>query len=214
MKNFKNFIVALVTSLLVISSTVPTLIYANELNNSVQTQSETTLSYRDYIRLSSEINMIYTNLIKYDQVKNKFYVDENKTEQYYNYNDDSIKGVYLMKDSLNSELANNTSSNYSEIVNQKVSEMQYVLEGNDANNLIPDYIKTDRSADFSWIKRCLQEAWGYALDLATIKTLVNLFKSGKFEAAAAKLAASTAGKLVGMAALFAFVGTCGATKVS
>ncbi|WP_168415569.1 hypothetical protein, partial [Streptococcus pyogenes] len=99
----------------------------------------------------SEVKTIYTNLIQYDQTKNKFYVDEDKTEQYYNYDDESIKGVYLMKDSLNDELNNNNSSNYSEIINQKISEIDYVLQGNDINNLIPSNTRVKRSADFSWI---------------------------------------------------------------
>lgn len=71
-----------------------------------------------------------------------------------------------------------------------------------------------RAADFSWIQRCLKEAWGTAVSLVTLKGIVNLVKAGKFEAAAAKLAASTAGKIVGIAALFAFLATCGATTVS
>ncbi|BCK50776.1 hypothetical protein SDSE159_20330 (plasmid) [Streptococcus dysgalactiae subsp. equisimilis] len=119
-----------------------------------------------------------------------------------------------MKDSLNDELNNNNSSNYSEIINQKISEIDYVLQGNDINNLIPSNTRVKRSADFYWIQRCLEEAWGYAISLVTLKGIINLFKAGKFEAAAAKLASATAGRIAGMAALFAFVATCGATTVS
>ncbi|VHC21911.1 membrane protein [Streptococcus pyogenes] len=220
MKKLKRLVISLLTSLLVISSTVPALVYANETNNFAETQkeittnSEATLSNEDYTKLTSEVKTIYTNLIQYDQTKNKFYVDEDKTEQYYNYDDESIKGVYLMKDSLNDELNNNNSSNYSEIINQKISEIDYVLQGNDINNLIPSNTRVKRSADFSWIQRCLEEAWGYAISLVTLKGIINLFKAGKFEAAAAKLASATAGRIAGMAALFAFVATCGATTVS
>lgn len=220
MKKFKHIIVAFMASVLIISSTVPPLVYANELNNSTRIQKENidnlepTLSNEEYTKLSSEVNMIYTNLIKYDQIKNKFYVDENKAEQYYNYDDESIKGVYLMKDNLNDELNNNNSSNYSEIINQKISEIEYVLQGNDTNNLIPNNQRVKRSADFSWIQRCLEEAWGATVSLVTLKGIINLFKAGKFEAAAAKLATATLGKIVGVAALFAFLATCGATPVS
>ncbi len=199
----------LVAALIIISSVAPSFIYASELNN-----SENSVSNKTYNKLSSEVKMIYRNLIKYDHSKNKFVVDEYKTEQYYNYNDESIKGVYLMKDSLNDELINTGSTNYSEIINQKLSEIEYVLQGNDINNLIPQNTRMKRAADFSWIQRCLKEAWGTAVSLVTLKGIVNLVKAGKFEAAAAKLAASTAGKIVGIAALFAFLATCGATTVS
>ncbi|CAI3474197.1 hypothetical protein CIRMBP1284_02446 [Enterococcus cecorum] len=209
MKKIKKSLLVLVAALIIISSVAPSFIYASELNN-----SENSVSNKTYNKLSSEVKMIYRNLIKYDHSKNKFVVDEYKTEQYYNYNDESIKGVYLMKDSLNDELINTGSTNYSEIINQKLSEIEYVLQGNDINNLIPQNTRMKRAADFSWIQRCLKEAWGTAVSLVTLKGIVNLVKAGKFEAAAAKLAASTAGKIVGIAALFAFLATCGATTVS
>ena len=209
MKKIKKSLLVLVAALIIISSVAPSFIYASELNN-----SENSVSNKTYNKLSSEVKMIYRNLIKYDHSKNKFVVDEYKTEQYYNYNDESIKGVYLMKDSLNDELINTGSTNYSEIINQKLSEIEYVLQGNDINNLIPQNTIMKRAADFSWIQRCLKEAWGTAVSLVTLKGIVNLVKAGKFEAAAAKLAASTAGKIVGIAALFAFLATCGATTVS
>lgn len=209
MKKIKKSLLVLVAALIIISSVAPSFIYASELNN-----SENSVSNKTYNKLSSEVKMIYRNLIKYDHSKNKFVVDEYKTEQYYNYNDESIKGVYLMKDSLNDELINTGSTNYSEIINQKLSEIEYVLQGNDINNLIPQNTRMKRAADFSWIQRCLKEAWGTADSLVTLKGIVNLVKAGKFEAAAAKLAASTAGKIVGIAALFAFLATCGATTVS
>ena len=209
MKKIKKSLLVLVAALIIISSVAPSFIYASELNN-----SENSVSNKTYNKLSSEVKMIYRNLIKYDHSKNKFVVDEYKTEQYYNYNDESIKGVYLMKDSLNDELIKTGSTNYSEIINQKLSEIEYVLQGNDINNLIPQNTRMKRAADFSWIQRCLKEAWGTAVSLVTLKGIVNLVKAGKFEAAAAKLAASTAGKIVGIAALFAFLATCGATTVS
>lgn len=209
MKKIKKSLLVLVAALIIISSVAPSFIYASELNN-----SENSVLNKTYNKLSSEVKMIYRNLIKYDHSKNKFVVDEYKTEQYYNYNDESIKGVYLMKDSLNDELINTGSTNYSEIINQKLSEIEYVLQGNDINNLIPQNTRMKRAADFSWIQRCLKEAWGTAVSLVTLKGIVNLVKAGKFEAAAAKLAASTAGKIVGIAALFAFLATCGATTVS
>lgn len=209
MKKIKKSLLVLVAALIIISSVAPSFIYASELNN-----SENSVSNKTYNKLSSEVKMIYRNLIKYDHSKNKFVVDEYKTEQYYNYNDESIKGVYLMKDSLNDELINTGSTNYSEIINQKLSEIEYVLQGNDINNLIPQNTRMKRAADFSWIQRCLKEAWGTAVSLVTLKGIVNLVKAGKFEAAAAKLAASTAGKIVGIAASFAFLATCGATTVS
>ena len=209
MKKIKKSLLVLVAALIIISSVAPSFIYASELNN-----SENSVSNKTYNKLSSEVKMIYRNLIKYDHSKNKFVVDEYKTEQYYNYNDESIKGVYLMKDSLNDELINTGSTNYSEIINQKLSEIEYVLQGNDINNLIPQNTRMKRAADFSWIQRCLKEAWGTAVSLVTLKGIVNLVKAGKFEAAAAKLAASTAGKIVGIADLFAFLATCGATTVS
>ena len=209
MKKIKKSLLVLVAALIIISSVAPSFIYASELNN-----SENSVSNKTYNKLSSEVKMIYRNLIKYDHSKNKFVVDEYKTEQYYNYNDESIKGVYLMKDSLNDELINTGSTNYSEIINQKLSEIEYVLQGNDINNLIPQNTRMKRAADFSWIQRCLKEAWGTAVSLVALKGIVNLVKAGKFEAAAAKLAASTAGKIVGIAALFAFLATCGATTVS
>ena len=209
MKKIKKSLLVLVAALIIISSVAPSFIYASELNN-----SENSVSNKTYNKLSSEVKMIYRNLIKYDHSKNKFVVDEYKTEQYYNYNDESIKGVYLMKDSLNDELINTGSTNYSEIINQKLSEIEYVLQGNDINNLIPQNTRMKRATEFSWIQRCLKEAWGTAVSLVTLKGIVNLVKAGKFEAAAAKLAASTAGKIVGIAALFAFLATCGATTVS
>lgn len=132
MKKIKKSLLVLVAALIIISSVAPSFIYASELNN-----SENSVSNKTYNKLSSEVKMIYRNLIKYDHSKNKFVVDEYKTEQYYNYNDESIKGVYLMKDSLNDELINTGSTNYSEIINQKLSEIEYVLQGNDINNLIP-----------------------------------------------------------------------------
>ncbi|MDY2964570.1 MAG: hypothetical protein SOR76_10035, partial [Streptococcus dysgalactiae] len=79
MKKIKRLVISLVTSLLVISSTVPALVYANETNNFAETQkeittnSEATLSNEDYTKLTSEVKTIYTNLIQYDQTKNKFY---------------------------------------------------------------------------------------------------------------------------------------------
>lgn len=209
MKKIKKTLLALVAALIIISSIAPSFIYASELHD-----SENSVSSKTYNKLSSEVNMIYRHLIKYDHSKNKFVVDEYKTEQYYNYNDESIKGVYLMKDSLNDELINTGSTNYSEIINQKLSEIEYVLQGNDINNLIPKNTRMKRALDFSWIQRCLKEAWGTAVSLVTLKGIVNLVKAGKFEVAAAKLAASTAGKIVGIAALFAFLATCGATTVS
>lgn len=209
MKKIKKLVCAFIAALIIISSIAPSFVYASELND-----SENSVSSKVYNKLSSEVRMIYRSLIKYDYSKNKFVVDEYKTEQYYNYDEESIKGVYLMKDSLNDELINNGSADYSEIVNNKISEMEYVLQGNDVNNLISENTRTKRAADFSWIQRCLKEAWGTAVSLVTLKGIVNLVKAGKFEAAAAKLAASTAGKIVGVAALFAFLATCGATTVS
>ncbi|SUO43397.1 hypothetical protein [Streptococcus pyogenes] len=42
MKKLKRLVISLVTSLLVISSTVPALVYANETNNFAETQKEIT----------------------------------------------------------------------------------------------------------------------------------------------------------------------------
>ncbi|CAR43541.1 hypothetical protein [Streptococcus uberis] len=212
MKKIQKIFIALSTMILLLSNIFSTIIYANELHKNIEQNKENILANENISRLSSEVTTIYRELIRYDQSTNKFYVNETETEQYYNYDNESVKGVYLMKDSLNDEVTNG-STNISELVNKKIYEIEYVLKGNDINILISKNNRFKR-ADFSWIQRCIQEAWGSTISLVTLKGIVNLFKAGKFEAAAAKLASSTAGRIAGVAALFAFLATCGATTVS
>nr|WP_039692449.1 hypothetical protein [Streptococcus gallolyticus] len=170
------------------------------------------LSSYDYMRLTNEVNTIYHNLIKYDEATNKFIVNETQTYTFYNGDSQSIQGVYLMKDNLNTELNSEVTPN--ELVETKISDITYVLQGNDINELLPPEYRAStmlRAAapDYGLIGRCIKDAWGVALGAGTLKTIVNLFKSGRFEAAAAALASSTAGRIAGIAALFAFVATCG-----
>ena len=168
------------------------------------------LEYEESLR--EEVDMIYSKLIKYDESLKKYVVDESLVESIYR-TDQEIQGVYFLKDALNDKKQQNPEISCSEFLTTAISESNYVLAGNDVNNLLPSYRISKRSA-WDTITKCIQDAWKGAISLVTIKGVVNLLKAGKFEAAAAKLAASLGGKILGVAAAAAFLLTCGAVEAS
>lgn len=161
MKKIQKIFIALSTMILLLSNIFSTIIYANELHKNIEQNKENILANENISRLSSEVTTIYRELIQYDQLTNKFYVNETETEQYYNYDNESVKGVYLMKDSLNDEVTNG-STNISELVNKKIYEIEYVLKGNDINILISKNNRFKR-ADFRGFKGVYKKLGGQQL---------------------------------------------------
>lgn len=179
---------------------------------SVYAAEETNKQLKYEESLIEEVDTIYSKLIKYDESLKKYVVDESLVESIYR-TDQEIQGVYFLKDALNDKKQQNPEISCSELLTIAISESNYVLAGNDVNNLLPFHRISKRSA-WDTITKCIQEAWKGAISLVTIKGIVNLLKAGKFEAAAAKLAASLGGKILGVAAAAAFLLTCGAVEAS
>ncbi|HAP4164474.1 TPA: hypothetical protein IUV20_002562 [Enterococcus faecalis] len=179
---------------------------------SVYAAEETTKQLEYEKKLRKEIDTIYTQLIRYDELLGKYVVDERLVEASYQ-TDREIQGVYLLKDALNDKKRQNSEVSGENLLSIAISESNYVLDGNDVNNLLPVHRISKRSA-WDTITKCIQEAWKGAISLVTIKGIVNLLKAGKFEAAAAKLASSLGGKVLGVAGAALFLLTCGAVEAS
>lgn len=214
MKTVRKIFVSIVLMSVLFGSVTPSIVTAGEVirvtaESEVENGSELKIK-RDLLR---EVQIIYKNLIKYDLLQEKFIVDNLVVTDFYQNDVASVQGVYLLKDSLNEELLNNPSLDKDDVLNQKIEEMTFIINGGDESELITNSHRSKR-ADFSWIERCIKEAWGVTISFVSLKGVVNLFKAGKFEAAAAKLAATTAGRIAGVAALVAFLATCGAETVS
>lgn len=214
MKTVRKFFVSVSLMSVLLSSITPSIVAAGEVIGVITgAEVENTRELKTEEDLLGEVQSIYKNMIKYDALQEKFIVDDLIVTDFYQNDTASIQGVYLLKDSLNDELINNPSLGKEDILNQKIDEMTFIINGGDESELITSSVRSKR-ADFSWIQRCIEEAWGVTISLVSLKGVVDLFKAGKFEAAAAKLAATTAGRIVGVAALVAFLATCGAETVS
>lgn len=214
MKTVRKFFVSVSLMSVLLSSITPSIVAAGEVIGVITgAEVENTRELKTEEDLLGEVQSIYKNMIKYDALQEKFIVDDLIVTDFYQNDTASIQGVYLLKDSLNDELINNPSLGKEDILNQKIDEMTFIINGGDESELITSSVRSKR-ADFSWIQRCIEEAWGVTISLVSLKGVVDLFKAGKFEAAAAKLAATTAGKIVGVAALAAFLAICGAETVS
>lgn len=214
MKTVRKFFISASLMSVLLGSIIPSTVAAGEaIGVTTGAEVENVSELKTEEDLLREVQSIYKNMIKYDSLQEKFIVDDLIVADYYQNDTVSIQGVYLLKDSLNDELINTPSLDKEDILNQKIDEMTFIINGGDESELITNSVRSKR-ADFSWIQRCIKEAWGVTISLGSLKGVVNLFKAGKFEAAAAKLAATTAGRIVGVAALVAFLATCGAETVS
>lgn len=180
-----------------------TSVYASEENNDNVTYVN---------KLKNEVHDIYTKLIRYDSSLERYVVNDSLVASIYK-TDKEIQGIYYLKDALNNKKKESSIVSATTLLSSAIDESNYILDGNDINKLLPANMFSERSA-WDTITKCIQEAWKGAISLVTIKGIVNLLKAGKFEAAAAKLATSLGGKILGVAAAAVFLLTCGATEAS
>lgn len=162
--------------------------------------------------LEDEVDILYTKIFVYNKNEDTYVVNENELNKM-DYTDQELQGVQLLLTSLNSRAEDYSTNNKlaSIVPNNIISEINTVMDGNESSLIQP---MPETRGVWETIQGCFKDAVGVLVSVVKIKSIVNLFKAGKFEAAATALVKAVGATPLTIVSAIGFIAFCGAKEVS